>query len=510
MSSNLQIFQSWLYKEYSDDVPNDIINVIENEGIPKRWVTSASRIIHRLSEKPWYTQKEIIQETNLSKDEIIKLNVAIRNSEFLQNLIINGGIGEKYWKTIIPLISSNSVNNVLNYKYNFPIRVGIYPGISCMFYCGFCGRNQQARYRSNIQSESLEMFKDIFEVMPKTSTISISGGLEPLTHSKIGEIISIAKSCGIRVPLITNANNLTNGFVEKHPGILELDSLRVSLYGIDEESTYLVTRKKGAYSLVKNNIINFLKLRNKSNPDLKVGLNYIVIPENVDHVPKLIDYIAEVNNNVDGSGIDFITIREDFGSVTDAISDGIERTHELDGFLSAADRKNLIDTFKEFNRKKEIQCPTVKVDFGYALVQINEGILGDQIKMVSGTDMRKSAYPQVSVAVDSYGDVFLYREAGFLDRPGNDKFIIGRITKEKSLEDIIIEFISNKIEIEPHVSDARFMDAFDHLATILINQAQDDKDLGIPFKLGPVSARNVIDIEKTGQKKNGLFGTIHQ
>ena len=89
MSSNLQIFQSWLYKEYSDDVPNDIINVIENEGIPKRWVTSASRIIHRLSEKPWYTQKEIIQETNLSKDEIIKLNVAIRNSEFLQNLIIS-------------------------------------------------------------------------------------------------------------------------------------------------------------------------------------------------------------------------------------------------------------------------------------------------------------------------------------------------------------------------------------------------------------------------------------
>ena len=28
MSSNLQIFQSWLYKEYSDDVPNDIIDFI--------------------------------------------------------------------------------------------------------------------------------------------------------------------------------------------------------------------------------------------------------------------------------------------------------------------------------------------------------------------------------------------------------------------------------------------------------------------------------------------------
>ena len=28
MSNNLQIFQSWLYKEYSDDVPNDIIKAI--------------------------------------------------------------------------------------------------------------------------------------------------------------------------------------------------------------------------------------------------------------------------------------------------------------------------------------------------------------------------------------------------------------------------------------------------------------------------------------------------
>ena len=48
--------------------------------------------------------------------------------------------------------------------------------------------------------------------------------------------------------------------------------------------------------------------------------------------------------------------------------------------------------------------------------------------------MRKSGYPQMSVAVDSLGDVFLYREAGFLDRPGNSKFIAGRITDKKSIE----------------------------------------------------------------------------
>jgi len=503
--------KQWLYSRYTDVIPDELKVLLKDQNIPDNWIKPTTVIIHRLSTMPWYTQKELLSDTDLSKDELVKLNNIIRESDVLQDIILNKGLGRKYWNTIIPLLNTGSVDNVLENKYNFPLRLGIYPGISCMFYCGFCGRNQQARYKSDIQGESLEMFKTIFKSMPKTSTISISGGLEPLTHSKIGEIISIAKSYGIRVPLITNANNLTNKFIEKQKGILELDSLRVSLYGIDEESTYLVTRKKGAYNLVKNNIINFLKVRNKLNPNLKVGLNYIVIPENVAHVPKLIDYVSEVNDNVDnGPGIDFITIREDFGSVTDTTGDDIDRTHELNGFLSEDDRKHLIDNFKQFNEKKEKQCPTLKVDFGYALVQINEGIIGDQIKMVSGNDMRKSAYPQVSVAVDSYGDIFLYREAGFLDRPGNEKFIIGRITKHQSLVDIIRHFIKSKTQIKTHENDARFMDAFDHLATVLINQAQDDKDLGIPFELGPVSKRGLVNVSETSSTKNGLFGTIHQ
>ena len=80
--NKLQIFQNWLYNEYSDDVPNDIIDVIESEGIPKRWTTATSRIIHRLSEMPWYTQEEILNEISLTKAELITLNSFIRESEF--------------------------------------------------------------------------------------------------------------------------------------------------------------------------------------------------------------------------------------------------------------------------------------------------------------------------------------------------------------------------------------------------------------------------------------------
>ena len=246
----------------------------------------------------------------------------------------------------------------------------------------------------------------------------------------------------------------------------------------------------GAYNLVKNNIINFLKLRNKSNPELKVGLNYIVIPENVDHVPKLIDYIAEVNNNVDGPGIDFITIREDFGSVTDGDDvDVKDRKYHLEGFLSTEQRKSLIKTFKDFNIKREKECSNLHVDFGYAMVALGEGVLGKPLARVNGFQMRKSGFPQLSVAVDSAGDVFLYREAGFLDRPGNKKFIAGRITNGETLESVLKNFIESKETADLVVYDSRFMDSYDHLITLLVNQAEQDMDFGIPFEHGPVKVR---------------------
>mgnify|MGYP003306169874 CR=1 FL=1 len=39
------------------------------------------------------------------------------------------------------------------------------------------------------------------------------------------------------------------------------------------------------------------------------------------------------------------------------------------------------------------------------------------------------------------------------------------------------------------VDDSRFMDSYDHLITMLVNQAEDDKNFKLPFNLGPVKVR---------------------
>jgi dTDP-4-amino-4,6-dideoxy-D-glucose ammonia-lyase len=487
--------KKWLYNTYTDNIPDKLSLLLKEQGVPNEWILPSTVIIHRLSNMPWYTQEQILNEISLTKEELINLNSLIRESEFLQNIIVHRGLGRKYWNTMIPYVKSGKIEKVINYEYDFPLRLALFPGMSCMYYCGFCGRNQNAAYDpKKVLKSGVSTYKDIISSLPNNSTISISGGLEPLTNFKLGEIISHAKSLGHRVPLITNAHMLTPKYLESQPGIWDLDSLRVSLYGTDQESTYFVTRHKKAYKLVKDNIIEFLKERNRKKSNVKLGINYIIIPENIDTILPLLDYIIDINSKVsNGEGVDFLTIREDFGSVTDISDDAdknIEgRKYHLDGFLSEEQRIKLIDIFKEFNDRREKECSKLHVDFGYAMVALGEGVLGKPLARVNGIQMRKSGFPQLSVAVDSAGDVFLYREAGFLDRPGNKKFIAGRITNGETLESVLKNFIESKETADLAVYDSRFMDSYDHLITLLVNQAEQDMDFGIPFEHGPVKVR---------------------
>ena len=238
-------------------------------------------------------------------------------------------------------------------------------------------------------------------------------------------------------------------------------------------------------------------------PDLKFGLNYIILPENIDTILELLDYVNEVNSQVDnGRGVDFITLREDFGSVTE-INDEVDkqvegRKYHLEGLMTDEQRTQLIDVFKEFNDRKDKECPEMHVDFGYAMVALGDGVLGKPLARVSGEQMRKSGYPQMSVAIDSLGDVFLYREAGFLDRPGNQKFVAGRIG-EKDLEGTLRDFIENRVQVDRNDSDCRFMDSYDHLMTLLVNQTESDMEMGIQ---SPV---RIEKEEQEGQISNNWY-----
>ena len=74
-------------------------------------------------------------------------------------------------------------------------------------------------------------------------------------------------------------------------------------------------------------------------------------------------------------------------------------------------------------------------------------------------------------------------------REGNEKMIIGRISKENHLAKVIKDFLDKNVPLKFDENDSRFMDSFDHVLTALVNQAEKDKNFNVPFNLGPIKSR---------------------
>ena len=103
-----------------------------------------SKIIYLFANDPWLKQKEVQSILNIDIKILKILNKIIRNSNYLQNLITKSGTANKYWQSISPFCSR--LNSSINNKFQYPMRIAVYPGVSCMYYCGFCGRNQKEKY----------------------------------------------------------------------------------------------------------------------------------------------------------------------------------------------------------------------------------------------------------------------------------------------------------------------------------------------------------------------------
>ena len=433
-------------------------------------------IIKLFSDSPFITQEEISKKMNLTKQQLIQYNKKILDSDWAQNYIINSGSGKKYWKnTVIPAIINGKTNAVINEEYEYPDRIGFCPGLSCQFFCTFCGRNYSAAYEKEFGDKGYEIFKQIIDETPNESDNNpyhITGGLEPLTFPRIGDMVSYGAKKGFPMEMKTNGFSLTPSFLEKQQGMLDLSVLRISLYGVNQESTLQVTKNPAGFERVKNNIINFLKLKTK----IKLGLNYVILHNNLEDVLLLLDYIEEVNSKSDNQ-VNFLTLREDFSPEAND--------------LSTDERKRLSEIFKEIDeRLKNKNLDRLHIDYGYALESIKQNRKSlEPLKRIEYKDMRKKMFPQISIMIDPKGDVYGYPEATFLDKDGSERYCIGRVSKETSLEKVIREFIKKPEGVESLPLDISYLDAYDHIITILLNQADSDKKFGIPWSEGPIKAR---------------------
>jgi dTDP-4-amino-4,6-dideoxy-D-glucose ammonia-lyase len=426
-----------------------------------------------LANDPFIRASDICKQLGISVDNYIKLSKTIRSDSSAQNYILYQGHGTKYWSnTIGPLLESGSLHTAINRTYMYPNRVGLYTGMSCMFYCNFCGRNPVAEYSKELNDSSFNLFKQIIDQDPRTDLswpdrFRISGGLEPLTNSNLGRIITYGRDQGYKMQLYTNGYMMTERYLTRHPGMLDLYAVRFSLYGVDAESAFRVTRHPKSFDNIIANIINYLN----QTTDTRVGVNWIVLPGHANDVIKLIDIIQYINQTATRP-VDFVTLREDFSQNIRVISD--------------PERKQLMQIFQKIENMRQ-SWPT-HWDFGYSLESLDHGRNSGQLRMVNWQQMIPEGFPQVSVAVDVKGDVYNYHESGFLDRPGASRYIIGNI-QGSSVEEQVQNWISKNKKVRPLPPDIGFLDAFDHVVSELIIQAREDEQFGVSWEQGPVACR---------------------
>ncbi|KUM95285.1 TDP-4-amino-4,6-dideoxy-D-glucose deaminase [Streptomyces yokosukanensis] len=369
----------------------------------------------------------------------------------------------KYWtNTILPLERSGALDAVVRRRPAFPYSVGIYPGPTCMFRCHFCVRVTGARYDASALEAGNALLASVIDEVPDTqpSTVYFSGGLEPLTNPQLGELAARGGRRGLDMTLYTNAYALTERTLERQPGLWSLHAIRTSLYGLNDAEYEATTTKPRAFGRVRANLGSFMAQRAERQAPTRLGLNYIILPGRADRLMDLVDFVAELNEHSPDRPLDFVTVREDYSG-------------RDDGRLAADERARLRDALQDFTAYARERTPALHVDLGYALESLRSGVDAELLRITPGT-MRGSAHPQIAVQVDLLGDVYLYREAGFPELAGAHRYIAGRVTPTRSLDDVVREFVERNPHIEPRPGDEYFLDGFDQAVTARLNQMEQD------------------------------------
>jgi len=457
---------------------------LAGSGSPESSIEKLSRvetILRMLMLRPCCRISDIADSCGCEVDEVIGIVNAIHADNESAQLLANLRADAPYRQnTIDPIISSGAVESLLGGSSRYPFTIGVYPAVSCMLSCKFCGRQRGSQYEQRDIAPGNEMFRKLFADAPQdvAGRFYISGGLEPLTNPGLAELVSFAAGFGHRMQLYTNGMMLTPQFLSRNEGLWDLDAIRISMYGADDATALFTTQRQGVASRVLPNAGNLVRAKSERGSQLRVGFNHVVQSGQVKHLRKIFEAIVSIaDQSPDRKGVNFVTVRENYAASGNAAISGSEREMlrdeliELMDFLAAEGMEDL------------------NVDLGYGMRGLVEGFETEPVYRVTHREMLGRGYPQISVVVDLLGDVYLYREAAFIGRAGADRYIIGRLSDEVGLVEVLERFNeSRELFAVPQPGDEIFLDAFDHAVTAFLRQASDDLNFGTRLSGLPIPA----------------------
>lgn len=193
------------------------------------------------------------------------------------------------FKTTYDLLTGKIVN---------PLYVEYSPVGNCNHRCVFCAYDYIGYKPRKLDTEkTVSSIRDFAKLGVKAMLFAGDG--EPLLHPDIFTFLIAAFDSGIDSGIYTNGVLLDE---KRNCGLLDkLTFIRISFNGGSRE-TYEKVHRKDDFNRVVKNIEHAVDLKHRNNIKTDIGLQFVVIPENINSLLQL----AELGRNL---GIDYLAIK---------------------------------------------------------------------------------------------------------------------------------------------------------------------------------------------------------
>ncbi len=192
------------------------------------------------------------------------------------------------------------VNDWIEGKNIYPIYVEISTTNACNHRCVFCAFDFTGHKSVYLDSKILT---DRLYEMGKlgVKAIMYAGEGEPLLHKDINNIILSTKDAGIDVAITTNGVLLNKELVDNT--LKRISWIKVSIdAGTKETHSHIHRTKEEDFDKVLENLMYTVKVRNNNKLKTKIGVQFLLLPDNEEEVKLLVSKIKEI-------GVDYIVIK---------------------------------------------------------------------------------------------------------------------------------------------------------------------------------------------------------
>ncbi|MBU0546390.1 radical SAM protein [Patescibacteria group bacterium] len=258
-------------------------------------------------------------------------------------------------KLITRIISDhgfNGLSNLIKYQLDLskqpneicanPISIQLELTTCCNLRCKMC---EHALGQVDKKMLDFVHFKEILDQFPYLKNLTLQGLGEPLLNPDLFLMIAEAKKRGIRIGFTTNATLLKEPLSAKlvNSG---LDWMYISIDSVDK-TIYEQIRNGAIFEEVRDNIINFMRLKGDGQPDTNFWI--LIMKSNINQIPDVVKFAEEI-------GIKRAVLQNlhnwGYANFSDSIS-GIKNT-------SSTDLSSLIEGIKAQKSVVKVEINTIK------------------------------------------------------------------------------------------------------------------------------------------------------